>query len=155
MPDSPWLDEREQQAWRAFLRLHAQVSSRLQRQLQRDCGLSLGDYGVLVNLSEAPDGRMRAFQLADALQWEKSRLSHQLRRMQARGLVDREGCQSDRRGAFVVITEAGRRAIDAAAPGHVAEVRRAFLDALSPADLDALTQMADAANRIAADGGAG
>ena len=127
--------------------MHAEVSSALQRQLQRDTGLSSPDYEVLVYLSEAPGGRLRPFQLGDALQWEKSRLSHQLRRMQARGLVTREDCESDRRGAVVTITGAGRDAIRAAAPRHVREVRRAFLDALTPGQLDALTEIADAVLR--------
>jgi DNA-binding MarR family transcriptional regulator len=144
MADADWLDDGEQRAWRGFLRMHARVTSRLRRQMHRDTGLSYADYEVLVHLSEAPDGRLRAFQLGDVLQWEKSRVSHQLSRMAARGLVVREGCPTDRRGAFIVITAIGRKAIEAAAPLHVAEVRRAFLDALAPDQLDALADIADA-----------
>lgn len=142
MADTPWLDEREQRAWRAFLRMYAQVTSRLRRQMHRDTGLSYADYEVLVHLSEAPEGRLRSFQLGDALQWEKSRVSHQLSRMEARGLVAREGCPTDRRGAFVVITPTGRKAIEAAAPLHVIEVRRTFLDALRPDQVEALADIA-------------
>lgn len=141
---APWLDPDEQRAWRAFLNMHAHVRSRLQRQLQRDCGLSYADYEVLVHLSEAPGGRLRAFRLSDALQWEKSRLSHQLGRMEGRGLVVREDCDTDRRGQFVVLSATGRRAIEAAAPLHVAEVRRVFLDPLSRDQLRQLAGMADA-----------
>lgn len=142
MADIPWLDEREQRAWRGFLRMHAQVTSRLRRQMHRDTGLSYADYEVLVHLSEAPEGRLRSFQLGDALQWEKSRVSHQLRRMEARGLVAREECPTDRRGAVIVITPAGREAIEAAAPLHVSEVRRTFLDGLRPDQVDALADIA-------------
>jgi DNA-binding MarR family transcriptional regulator len=142
-----WLDEREQRAWRAFLGVHAQLTARLQRQLQRDSGLSYADYEVLVRLSEASEGRLRAFQLGDGLRWEKSRLSHQLSRMQGRGLVDRQECPTDRRGAFVVLTDAGRAAIQEAAPRHAAEVRRAFVDALDPDSIDALGDLMDRVSR--------
>src|SRR5512134_1046964 len=125
MADVRWLDEREQAAWRGLLTMHAQLQARLSRALQRDAGLSDADYGVLVALSEAPDDRLRIFQLGRFLQWEKSRLSHHLRRMEARGLVERRECDTDRRGAYVVLTARGRAAVEAAAPGHVAEVRHA------------------------------
>lgn len=143
MADTRWLDDREQRAWRGFLRMHAQVTSSLRRQMHRDTGLSYADYEVLVHLSEAPDGRLRAFQLGEALHWEKSRVSHQLSRMEARGLVARAGCPTDRRGAFIDITATGRQAIEAAAPLHVAEVRRSFFDALAPDQVDALSEIAD------------
>jgi DNA-binding MarR family transcriptional regulator len=111
--------------------MHGQLLARLNRQLQADSGLSLADYEVLVQLTEVPDGRLRPFELQRGLQWEQSRLSHQLTRMQRRDLVSREGCTDDGRGAFIVLTEAGRRAIEAAAPGHVDAVRRLFLDRLT------------------------
>jgi DNA-binding MarR family transcriptional regulator len=138
-----WLDDREARAWRGFVRLQAEVLARTGRQLQRDSGLSEPDYAVLVNLSEAPDGRLRAFALGRVLQWEKSRLSHHLTRMELRGLVKRERCESDSRGAFVVLTDVGRTAIEAAAPLHVEHVRRVFVDALSPTQLDAMGDIAE------------
>lgn len=144
MDGHTWLDEREQRAWRGFLSAHAQVGGRLRRSLLRECGLSDADYAVLVHLSEAPDGRLRVYQLVDELSWEKSRLSHQLRRMQERGLVEREGCATDRRGSFVVLTAEGRATVEAAAPRHVADVRRWFVDALTPAQLDALAEITEA-----------
>jgi DNA-binding MarR family transcriptional regulator len=137
-----WLDEREQAAWRGFLAMQTQVGGRLRRLLQQQSGLSDADYDVLVHLSEADRGQLRIFALGQALLWEKSRLSHQLRRMAERGLVVREECDTDGRGAFVRLTPAGRRVIRAAAPRHVAEVRRTFVDVLSPAQLDALAAMA-------------
>jgi DNA-binding MarR family transcriptional regulator len=139
-----WLDERETRAWRGTLRAQAELARRLNRQLQRDSGLSSSDYEVLVDLSEADDGRLRAYELSRALQWEKSRLSHHLSRMEARGLVCREDCVDDARGAWVCLTPEGRAAIEAAAPRHLAEVRRLFVDLLTPAQLDVLADVADA-----------
>lgn len=136
-----WLDEREQAAWRGLVQVNQQLMARLNRSLTATSGMSDGDYAVLVALSEAPDHRLRAFELARSLTWEKSRLSHQLTRMERRGLVRREECTTDARGAFVAITEAGRSAIEAAAPRHVEDVRRWFVDALSPAQLDAMADL--------------
>jgi DNA-binding MarR family transcriptional regulator len=139
MTDRPrWLDEREARAWRGYTRMRAQLEGRLSRELARHSGLSDPDYGVLVNLSEAPEGRLRAFELGRALQWEKSRLSHHLTRMEKRQLIARETCESDARGSFVVITPEGRAAIEAAAPAHVEDVRRYLIDLLSPEQLDVL-----------------
>src|SRR5436853_7528292 len=123
---SRWLDEREQRAWRAFLRMQAELAGRLNRQLLTDSGLSLSDYDVLVQLTDASDGRLRPFELQRRLQWEQSRLSHHLTRMQRRGLVARGECIDDGRGAYVVLTKAGRSAIETAAPGHVHTVRQLF-----------------------------
>jgi DNA-binding MarR family transcriptional regulator len=92
---------------------------------------------VLVQLSEAPGGRLRPFQLGQALDWEQSRLSHLLSRMTRRGFVAREGCPGDGRGALVALTAAGRAAIESAAPGHVAAVRTLVFDALGPAQTKA------------------
>ncbi len=127
-----WLTDSEQRAWRGYQAVQAQLSARLNRQLQIDSGLSLADYEVLVALTDRPEGRLRVFELAEALQWEQSRLSHHLARMQQRGLVNRRACRDDRRGSYVLVTAAGRRAIEAAAPGHVDAVRRLFFDGLSP-----------------------
>jgi DNA-binding MarR family transcriptional regulator len=154
MTTPPWLDEREQEAWRGLVTMQFQLDSRLRRSLVRRSGLSDADYAVLVYLSEAPDGRLRAFELVNGLGWEKSRLSHQLRRMEGRGLVEKGACDTDRRGSFVVLTEAGRAAIEAAAPHHVADVRRWFFDALSPAQVDALLDVTSTVQaHLAADDG--
>ncbi len=138
-----WLDERQARAWRGYNRMRAQLGAKLERNLLRDAGLSGADYAVLVNLSEAPEGRLRAFELGEALQWEKSRLSHQVTRMERRGLVHRQECPSDARGSFVVLTDQGLAAIEAAAPQHVEDVRRYLVDVLDPAQLDALAQIAE------------
>lgn len=142
--DIAWLDEHEQRAWRGFLRMHAVVGAALRRQLQQGSDLSLGDYEILVCLSEAENGELRSFRIAEQLQWEASRLSHQLRRMERRGLVERRDCPTDGRGMTTAITADGVAAIRRAAPLHVAEVRRVFVDRLSPEQLDALIACADA-----------
>jgi DNA-binding MarR family transcriptional regulator len=112
-------------------------------------GISLADYDVLVVLSEATEGRRRVFELADALAWEQSRVSHQLARMQRRGLVARQECPTDARGAFVVLTEAGRAAIERAAPAHVETVRQLVFDGLSRDQLAALTAVSSSVlNRL-------
>ncbi len=144
MSRSPWLTRREQRAWRAFLLMERRLTGRVARELQRETGLSGADYEVLVNLSEAPDGRLRAFELGRATGWEKSRLSHHITRMEERDLVVRASCQTDSRGAFIVLTDAGRTAIEAAAPRHVEHVRRFFVDSLTPEQLDALADISDA-----------
>jgi DNA-binding MarR family transcriptional regulator len=138
-----WLNPQEQRAWRTFIQVQSKLRHRVGRQTHRDTGLSEADYEVLVNLSEAPDGRLRAFELGRATEWEKSRLSHHVTRMAERGLVARESCPTDTRGAVLAITPAGRSAIESAAPQHVEHVRRWFIDALSPAQLDALADICE------------
>ncbi|HEY0696996.1 MAG TPA: MarR family winged helix-turn-helix transcriptional regulator [Micromonospora sp.] len=143
MTSPRWLDETEQCAWRSYLRMHSRLTAQLGRQLQADSGLSLADYEVLVMLTDLPDGRLRPYELQRRLQWEQSRLSHHLGRMQRRGLVERQECPSDARGAFVVVTAAGREAIEAAAPGHVEAVRRYFLDHLTREQVQTLSHLAN------------
>jgi DNA-binding MarR family transcriptional regulator len=143
MSDTRWLDDEEQHAWRAFLRLHGQLTARLNRQLQSDSRLSLADYEVLVQLTDAPDGRLRPFELQRELQWEQSRLAHHLTRMRQRSLIKREECVEDGRGAFVLLTDAGRHAITVAAPGHVDTVRRLMFDQLSREEVDTLSAVLD------------
>jgi DNA-binding MarR family transcriptional regulator len=133
-----WLTDHEQAAWRAFLDMHARLTAQLNRELQTDSGLSLADFAVLANLSEH-DSTMRVLELARALGWEKSRLSHQLSRMQQRGLIERAGCPSDRRGAYVQLTDEGRATIEAASPQHVEAVRRYMFDHLTADQIEALT----------------
>jgi DNA-binding MarR family transcriptional regulator len=148
--NDPWLDEREQAAWRGFLSMRSKLMSHLGRELQRQTGLSEADYAVLVELSEAPGERLRLGELGDRLGWEKSRLSKQISRMSTRGLVNREECSTDARGAFAVLTKAGRKAIDIAAPVHVEQVRTWFVDALTPAQLDAMAAISTSVvNRLA------
>ena len=123
--------------------MERRLNTQVNRELQRETGLSGADYEVLVNLSEAPDGRLRPFELGRATEWEKSRLSHHLTRMEERGLVKREACPTDNRGAHIVLTAKGRKAIEAAAPLLVSHVRRLFVEALTPEQLDALADIAE------------
>lgn len=147
MATTRWLREREERAWRSLQFMQMALEGELARQLAAESGLSYPDYLVLVALTDEPDGRLRLFELGRLLGWEKSRLSHHVARMAARGLVEKQPCDTDRRGAFVAVTTKGRREIEAAAPGHVATVRRLFVDRLSPAQLDAI---ADAAETVLA-----
>jgi DNA-binding MarR family transcriptional regulator len=133
-----WLTKEEQQIWRSYISVESLLPMNLNRQLQASSGLSISEYAVLVSLSEEPDGRMRPFELGKALNWEQSRLSHQIARMENREFVVREQCESDKRGAFIVLTAHGRSAIEAAAPGHVAAVRRLVFDRLTPEEATAL-----------------
>jgi DNA-binding MarR family transcriptional regulator len=137
-----WLEPGEQACWRAYLDMTAKLNAQLNREMQEQSGISIADFSVLVQLSEHVDGRMRVLELARALGWEKSRLSHQLNRMQVRGLVERSNCNEDRRGAFVVLTEDGRRTVESAAPQHVESVRRYLFDQLSPEQVAALDTIA-------------
>jgi DNA-binding MarR family transcriptional regulator len=138
MGEPRWLDEREARVWRAVIGLQQKLLPELERQLIRDAGLSGADYALLVPLSEAPDGLLRARELGRMVGWERSRLSHQLARMEKRGLVAREECSEDARGLMVRLTDAGRAAITSGAPAHVAAVRRHFFDPLTDAELDVL-----------------
>ena len=135
-----WLDAREERAWRAFLDARHLVGVRINRGLQRS-GLSGADYEVLALLSTHDEDRMSSRDLSTTLGWEKSRLSHQLRGMEKGGLISREPNPHDARSTVVCLLPAGRTAIEEAAPGHVADVRRSFIDLLTPAELDQLTAL--------------
>ena len=139
---SVWLTEEQQEIWRDYLAMASRLQTAMHRQLQQDCELSLSDYDVLVALSER--GPLRVNELGEALAWEQSRLSHQLRRMRGRGLVARQGSDDDRRGAIIDLTNGGRTALEVAAPGHVELVRRAMFDGMSDAQLRAFGAMAKA-----------
>ena len=131
-----WLTDEQQRIWRNYLAMSGRLNTAMHRQLQADCELSLSDYDVLVALSER--GPLRINELGALIGWEQSRLSHQLRRMRGRGLVQRAGDDDDRRGATVAITEAGSAALHTAAPGHVDLVRDVVFDGLTPTQLQAM-----------------
>ncbi len=133
-----WLDEAETRAWRGYQRMRTLLTAQLARDLASDSGLSEPDYTVLSNLSEADGHRWRLNELAVRMLWSKSRLSHHIARMEERGLVMREECTTDGRGAFVVLTKTGLRAIEKAAPPHVASVRRHLIDVLTRDEIEAL-----------------
>ncbi|WP_084956413.1 MarR family winged helix-turn-helix transcriptional regulator [Thermoactinospora rubra] len=132
-----WLTPEEQRAWRAHLALHKLLMHRLDRELH-EFGLSINDYEILVNLSESPEHRMRMSDLAEATIQSRSRLSHQISRMEAKGLVKRQECADDRRGTFAVLTDEGWETIERVAPHHVAGVREHFIDRLTPEQVEAI-----------------
>ncbi|MFI8828474.1 MarR family winged helix-turn-helix transcriptional regulator [Streptomyces sp. NPDC053431] len=137
MTEAPhWLTDREQRAWQAYRRMFLLLNAQLARDLSRDSGLSEPDYDVLSSLSSTPGHQRRVSDLAHHMLWSRSRLSHHLGRMEQRGLVAREECATDGRGAVVTLTGKGLRTIEAAAPAHVASVRRYFVDLLTPEELD-------------------
>ena len=126
-----WLSDDEQATWRSLVLLNQLLDEALDRQLQRDAGMPHAYYQVLVALSESDSGQVRMSDLARFLRYSPSRLTHAVASMERRGWARREPCPSDRRGQLAVLTPAGRRAIQGAAPGHVAEVRSRVFDRLS------------------------
>jgi DNA-binding MarR family transcriptional regulator len=138
-----WLSAEEQRAWRAYRRMALLVDSAIARELVRDTGLSMPDYQVLSNLSEAAGHRRRLTELAARMQWSPSRLSHHVTRMEQRGLVTRAECSEDLRAAYVVLTDVGWKAIEAAAPDHVASVRTHLVDVLTAEELGMLTAIGE------------
>jgi DNA-binding MarR family transcriptional regulator len=133
-----WLSEDEQRHWRAWLAASLLLQDRLNRDLQEQHGLTMADYEILVRLSEAPDRRMRMSDLASTTLSSRSRLSHQIDRMVRAGLVEREACVADRRGAFAVLTDHGWETLVAAAPDHVESVRQHLIDPLTPQEFAGL-----------------
>lgn len=138
--DPRWLTPAELTAWRALMQTFARLPVALDQQLQRDAGLSFLEYYVLASLSEAPDGVLGMSSLAILTSSEQSRLSHLMKRMEAKGLARREKDPANGRQTNAHITEKGRQWIQEAAPGHVAEVRSRVFDALSAQDVQALTR---------------
>ena len=136
--DTRWLSDDEQRAWGAYIRLAKMLMRQLDRDLQ-PFGLSTNDYEILVELSEAPGNRLRMTELADRTAQSRSRLSHQITRMEIKGLVRRENCEGDKRGTFAVITARGLATIERVAPSHVDSVRRHFMDHIPAEHLGVLT----------------
>ena len=136
-----WLSAAEQRTWRSWLAADRLLLDRLDRQLQDDAGMSHADYEILVHLSEADGDRMRMSELAERALFSRSRLSHAVSRLERLDWVAREDCPTDRRGMYAVLTPTGRAALEGAAPGHVAAVRRFVFDALDPDDVAQLERL--------------
>lgn len=145
MGDDQGLSDQAQEAWRSYMTMQQRLGRHLTRHLQQEFGLSDSDFEILVNLSEAAQQRMRAFELGQATQWEKSRLSHHLARMERRGLICREA--GDARYPDIVLTEKGLDAIKAAAPANAARVQKLFVEVFGP---DRLAMLRDASNEVIA-----
>lgn len=137
--DGPdWLDDEEMAAWRAFVDASAAVMARTEADLVASHGLSSGEYGVLVRLSETPDGGTRMCDLADAMHLSPSGLTRRIDAMVRSGLVAREPSPDDRRVMLAVLTPKGRALLESAAPDHLASVRRHFIGRLSRQQLRSL-----------------
>jgi DNA-binding MarR family transcriptional regulator len=142
--DTRWLSAHEQQCWRSFLLACQALFGAIDAELMREAGLPHGYYEILVHLSEAPGRALRMTQLAKASTYSKSRLSHAVARLEERGLVTRLDCPTDRRGQIAQLTDSGFAALAAAAPGHVGQVRRSLVDALTPEQFTQLGEISAA-----------
>lgn len=131
-PQPRWLTVEEQLVWRSYVHATTLLEDHMDRQLQRDAGMPHVYYGLLVKLAESSHRRLRMTELAMHAKITRSRLSHAVARLERNGWVRREDCPSDKRGQFAVLTEAGLDMLKRAAPGHVAVVRNALFDRLSP-----------------------
>lgn len=138
------LSAREEAAWRGFHEMRNLLLPQMARELAADAGLTEADYSILLALVESPGRTIGSAALLERLGWEPSRLSHQLSRMESRGTVMRRRCAGAPRSFELTITDAGLVAIRRASPGHLRAVRRWFVDALTPAQLDALADVAEA-----------
>jgi DNA-binding MarR family transcriptional regulator len=139
-----WLNEEERRTWIALLYAQGLLLEQIERDLQRDAQMPLAYYQALVVLSEQPNHAMRMSELAEALTFSRSRLSHAVTRLERNGWIRRERCPEDRRGSFAVLTDEGRQALEAAAPDHVESVRAHLFDQLSPEQLRHLREACEA-----------
>lgn len=142
-----WLSEGQQKIWRAYLAGVARIDTHLDAEL-RPFDLDLGEYEILVHLSEADDRRLRMSDLADAVRQSRSRLTHTVTRMERKGLIERVACPEDRRGVIAVLTDAGFALLEQAAPTHVRSVRDCFVDVVDPADFEALGRAMHAVSAV-------
>lgn len=144
MNEPRWLSDSEQRVWRSYLAATLLLGQQLERELQRDWQVPMGYYEIMVRLSEAPDRSLRMSDLADVSGSSRSRLSHAVSRLEARGWVGRRSCETDRRGAFAVLTDEGFVALQRMAPLHVEGVRGHLFDQLDDAQVAQLGQICDA-----------
>lgn len=142
-----WLNDQQQKHWRAWLAASTLLEDQLNRELQESHGLTMADYEILVRLSDSPERKIRMSDLAAITLSSRSRLTHQINRMEDAGFVTREACEDDRRGQLCAMTNLGWKTLVAAAPSHVASVRNHFVDVLTAEEYAALGR---AAEKIAA-----
>ncbi|MGH7610702.1 MAG: MarR family winged helix-turn-helix transcriptional regulator [Candidatus Dormibacteria bacterium] len=150
---APALTREELAAWRAFLRAHSVITRALERELVQSHGLPLAEYDVLVQLQEAPGGALRMAELADRVLLSRSGLTRLVERLEHQGLVRRQVCSADARGAFAVITDSGQQRLQEAAPSHLASVHEHFARALSPTQMTDLQQALERLGGTAASAG--
>jgi DNA-binding MarR family transcriptional regulator len=146
MTEPRWLDAQEMRAWRGLIGTNRLLFEQINRELQRRSGMSAADYEVLVRLSEAPERRLRMSELATQTLSSKSRLSHQVSRLERLEWVRREECPTDRRGAFAVLTDEGLAVLTEAAKGHVGDVRRHLFEHLTPEQVTVLAELTGTLN---------
>ncbi len=139
-PAERWLDPAEMKAWLAFLEVSHLLERAIEQQLRQDAGLSHAQYEILTRLEASDGGRLRMSELADVIVVSRSGLTYQITQLEKAGLVRREKCPSDERGILAILTPAGRDALTRAAPGHLRVVRENLIDALTPAQREALAE---------------
>jgi DNA-binding MarR family transcriptional regulator len=144
MAGTRWLSDEEQRVWRDYLVATEMLRGHVEGQLQRETGMPLTYYQVLVALSESPERTLRMSELAERCRSSRSRLSHAVARLEENGWVRRDGCPTDKRGSFATLTAEGFAAVEAAAPGHVTAVREALFDVLTPDQVKTLGEISDA-----------
>jgi DNA-binding MarR family transcriptional regulator len=141
IPESPWLTDREQAAWRAYILSSLRLMALLDRELQHRADLPMSYYEILAMLSEAPERALRMSDLAEATHSLPSRITHAVGRMEKAGWIEKRNCETDRRAWYATLTDAGMRVVEAAAPVHVDGVRRHLIDQLDAEDLDDLERI--------------
>ncbi len=150
MSDGPWLSEREQQAWRAYVGATKVLFDALDRELQQLADMPHAYYEIMVRLSEAPQRTLRMSELAEVTLSSRSRLSHAVSRLEERGWLQRVDCPTDRRGQLAVLTDAGFEVLREAAPHHVGSVRRYVIDGLTAEQVEQLRLIGETIeNRVA------
>jgi DNA-binding MarR family transcriptional regulator len=138
-----WLTGAEDRAWRGYRRMRTLLDLQLARDMAHDSSLSEADYDILSTLTEEDGPPWRANELAARLLWSSSRLAHQVGRMEKRGLVVRQPCLDDKRGALIDLTPHGHATLETAAPSHLESVRRNFIDLLTPREIGVLASIAE------------
>jgi DNA-binding MarR family transcriptional regulator len=138
-----WLDDDERRTWIGFLYAQMLLMEQIEQDLQRDAGMPLAYYQILVTLSEHPDRAMRMSSLARSLFFSRSRLSHAVDRLERSGWVRRDTCAEDGRGAIAVLTDEGFATLEAAAPQHVESVRTHLFDRLTPEQVKEVREVSE------------
>jgi DNA-binding MarR family transcriptional regulator len=150
-PATRWLTADEQRAWRAYMDGNQRLIDQLNRELEAAHALSLAEYRILMLLSESPEKSLRMSDLADGVLSSRSRLTHQIRRMEEQGLVRRSSCLEDGRGVLAHLTDVGYDKLRAAAPHHVEDVRRNFIDLFTPEQLAVIAEVFERVDEVIGD----
>lgn len=144
MSDTNWLSQEEMTLWRTFIAVSSGVTAAIGAEMKKSANMNLDDYEVLVHLSEAEDNRLRMSELSSRILHSRSRLTQRVDRLVKMSFVERQKCDEDARGTWTVLTSAGKRALEEAAPAHVDDVREYFFDHIDRSDMEALTRALNA-----------